>query len=221
MIPVPDIECAFEVLVEAGMAEFDSQTQFVRIINWFNGRRTPCNRKFLKSTLKSYRQAHIPGDSMTARSAAELAVAGLIRSQDFSSATQASTQHKAEYTSMIVQFVVDSRAALPEWQATFQAEVDKAGSEFPTFLKSADELFPPASVGRTSIPTRTDCSQTVPIPSADRLDTVSIPYQDRTKTVGEQEERESINRKDAYETGGVHPRIETARSAIAISAKKG
>lgn len=102
MIPRQDLLDALKTLQGADLVEFDQTTEFVRIVGWFDQRRTPCNANRLKAALKNYKQPHLPTDAMTARSLAELSVAALIRSISFKADTEESRKHKGGFVAQMV-----------------------------------------------------------------------------------------------------------------------
>ncbi len=231
MIPEDKLRLGLSALCKVGMIEFSEQTEIVRIDGWFNGRRTPENLNYLKASIRSYEQPHLPKDEIMARSVAELSLSALQKSRTLKvnkANPEASERHRANYVSEIITFIerglgtIDGlEAALGNWFANSDPRVKayytKLSETFPQlrlseFSDSEGHIAPPA------IQSQIEQTETLSEALADPLDTLAGPLDDPLETLPEEEEQRNTNTSERPVIAS--PLQGTIDSDLAVAARR-
>lgn len=119
MIPQDELLAGLDDLSEVGLIEFDKTTEIVRLVGWFNERRTPENLNFLKCLVRIYEQDHLPRDEIMARSISELTLAVLRKSRKLKvnkTNPEASRHHRACYLGEVLALLQRTLRIVPGLQ---------------------------------------------------------------------------------------------------------
>ncbi|MEM6889853.1 MAG: hypothetical protein AAF636_17175 [Pseudomonadota bacterium] len=217
-------------LNDVGMIRFNQSTEVVRIVGWFNERRTPENVNFLKCLIRIYEQEHLPRDEIMAGSIAELSLAVLKKSRKLKMSKtnpEASRSHRASYLGEMLGLL---QRSLIEVSGLQDALREQFGRSDPRLKGYYDELaanlpelprLRPTELNRgvlaSANPSQKPDSDIGLEGSCKGYETLSQQSQSPSKTLCVESDQK--NRNEKYESANGRPFLTTINSDLSVRAR--
>lgn len=217
-------------LDDGGMIQFNQQTEIVRIVGWFNERRTPENLNFLKCLVRIYEQEHLPRDEIMAESIAELTLAVLKKSRKLKVSKtnpEASRHHRANYLGEMLALLQRSLGDVAGLSGALSERF--CGSD-PRLKGYYDELVynlpqlpklcqtePDLGSIASAVQSQKFCSDTLTEGSRKGHETLPPQSENRSQAVGVESDKE--NRNDIRTVSGARPFLATVNSDLAVRSR--
>jgi hypothetical protein len=227
MIPQDKLQIGLSALEKSGMIEFDEVAEIVRIDGWFNERRTPENRNYLKASIVSYAQVHLPRNEMMARSVAELTLATLKKSRTLGSNSkkpEASHRHRVNYVGEVLTFLEQGLHDIAGLETALNEVFSGSDPRLRVYAQEITDVLPSLRLGQSTVlpalPESSRPEQTKPTlskPFPNPRETLSEGSENVSETVGEEEEQRYIL-SDVERRNG--PLKSTVESKLAVEARQ-